>query len=305
MASASRPAAGERAPHDRERSARQRTATGSGRSSRRHARPRGSPRRSARPSHARSIRAPASRRTRLRRARTRCASHRTAGCLRARRCRATGRESCRAPDRTAGYSASTPPQTSTRAWPVLQQIDGVADRQQTRRLLLADGDVGSLELQLEAGDAGGDVPDGGVEDERGDVDRPEREELLEEFLGRGSAGGIGAEHDADRSSGSPPYGMPAASSASRATPPRTGWSRRAAAASAAQSTWSARNRSTAAAQRAAHCADVERRHRRDARSIRRASMAANSSTVVPKGETTPSPVTTTRSDTPRTLPSPL
>ena len=54
----------------------------------------------------------------------------------------------------------------------LQQIDGVADGQQPRRLFLADGDVGPSQLQLEGGGACRDVPDGGVEDERGGVDGP-------------------------------------------------------------------------------------------------------------------------------------
>ena len=135
----------------------------------------------------------------------------------------------------------------------LQQIDSVADGEQARRFLLADGRRWALAVSAPGPSAlAAMFADRGVEDERGDVDGTKREELLEIFLGWRAAGRIAAQHDADSIVRLRPYGRPDASSASRETATAY-WlvtSSRRSFSGAIQLVGS--NRSTAAAQRAAH-----------------------------------------------------
>ena len=80
--------------------------------------------------------------------------------------------------------------------PLAQQIDGAHDRGEPGRFLLAHRHVRTAQPQLEAGDGGGRVRDGAVEEQRGRAPWSVFEERIEEHLRRSAAGGPRAEHHA-------------------------------------------------------------------------------------------------------------
>ena len=125
------------------------------------------------------------------------------------------------------------------------------DRGEARHLFLADGRVRPAELHLQAREAGGDVGDRRIEDEGWRARRPERKETAQEFLGRLSSSGVGAEHDAETvvrrlAVAAPRHRRAPAARARR----RTGRRRPCAAASSAES--SAWDRNPRPAPRSAH-----------------------------------------------------